>query len=174
MKKLEELMEYVVRETTENITSQSREQAISDARAIYCKLAREHTGYSFKAIGESLGKNHATVIHSVKNVFPQAVANNESCKRAYNKFNNIANGVSEEEVNLINDLKLEISRLKTEKQLTINEQLYRELNAEDKKVYDERANLVLRSFAWKRKEANRKEVFQIITCSNNLDARGIS
>ena len=172
MKKLKEILEFVIKETTEDITVMSRKRAVNDARSIYCKLAREHTGYTFKNIGESLGQNHATVIHSVKNVFPQAVACNESCKRAYNKFNNIANGISEKEVNLINDLKLEIIRLKTEKQFTINEQLYRELNGEDKKVYDERANLVLKSFEWKARESNRKEVFQIINCSNNLDSRG--
>ena len=169
MNKLKEILEFVIRETTEDITSKSREQAVTDARAIYFKLVREHTNFSFKAIGESLNKNHATVIHAVKNVFPAAVVNNRSCKRAYNKFNNIANGISEKEVNLINDLKLEIRRLKTEKQFTINEQLYRELNSEDKKVYDERANLVLKSFEWKKREANRKEDFEVVNCYSRLE-----
>ena len=169
MKKLKEILEFVIKETTEDITSMSRERAVNDSRSIYFKLAREHTGYTFKHIGESLGQSHATVIHAVKNVFPHAVACNESCKRAYNKFNNIANGISEKEVNLINDLKLEIRRLKTEKQFTINEQLYRELNSEDKKVYDERANLVLKSFEWKKREANRKEDFEVVNCYSRLE-----
>ena len=175
MKKLKAILKFVIKETKEDITVMSRERAINDARSIYCKLAREHTGYTFKHIGESLGQNHATVIHAVKNVFPQAVASNESCKRAYNKFNNIANGISEKEVNLINDLKLEIITLKTEikeaaeRQFTINEQLSRELNSEDKKVYDERANLVLKSFEWKAREANRKEDFEIVNCYSRLE-----
>ena len=169
MDKLKEIMDFVIRETTEDITSMSREQAISDARAIYCKLAREHTNFSFKAIGESIGRNHATVIHAVKNVFPTSVLNNRSCKRAYNKYNNIVDGVTDEDVNLIAELKDRIKELEDSKRFTLNEQLYRNLGSEDKKVYDERANLVLKSFAWKKREANRKEDFEIVNCYSRLE-----
>ena len=169
MDKLKEIMDFVIRETTEDITSMSREQAISDARAIYCKLAREHTNFSFKAIGESIGRNHATVIHAVKNVFPTSVFNNRSCKRAYNKYNNIVDGVTDEDVNLIAELKDRIKELEDSKRFTLNEQLYRNLDSDDKKVYDERANLVLKSFAWKKREANRKEDFEIVNCYSRLE-----
>lgn len=169
MNKLKEIMEFVVRETTEDVTSKSREQAISDARAIYCKLAREHTNFSFKAIGESIGRNHATVIHAVKNVFPTSILNNRSCRKAYNKYNNISNGVTEEDVNLIAELKDRIKELEDVKRFTINEQLYRNLDSDDRKVYDERANLVLKSFAWKKREANRKEDFEVINCYSRLE-----
>tara|TARA_R110002153_G_scaffold18729_4_gene65055 strand:- start:113 stop:628 length:516 start_codon:yes stop_codon:yes gene_type:complete len=169
MDKLKEIMDFVIRETTEDITSMSREQAISDARAIYCKLAREHTNFSFKAIGESIGRNHATVIHAVKNVFPTSVLNNRSCKRAYNKYNNIVEGVTDEDVNLIAELKDRIKELEDSKRFTLNEQLYRNLDSDDKKVYDERANLVLKSFAWKKREANRKEDFEVVNCYSRLE-----
>tara|TARA_B110000881_G_C18273330_1_gene363856 strand:- start:41 stop:556 length:516 start_codon:yes stop_codon:yes gene_type:complete len=169
MDKLKEIMDFVIRETTEDITSMSREQAISDARAIYCKLAREHTNFSFKAIGESIGRNHATVIHAVKNVFPTSVLNNRSCKRAYNKYNNIVEGVTDEDVNLIAELKDRIKELEDSKRFTLNEQLYRNLDSDDKKVYDERANLVLKSFEWKAREANRKEDFEVVNCYSRLE-----
>jgi len=169
MDKLKEIMDFVIRETTEDITSMSREQAISDARAIYCKLAREHTNFSFKAIGESIGRNHATVIHAVKNVFPTSVLNNRSCKRAYNKYNNIVEGVTDEDVNLIAELKDRIKELEDSKRFTLNEQLYRNLDSDDKKVYDERANLVLKSFEWKKREANRKEDFEVVNCYSRLE-----
>ena len=169
MDKLKEIMDFVIRETTEDITSMSREQAISDARAIYCKLAREHTNFSFKAIGESIGRNHATVIHAVKNVFPTSVFNNRSCKRAYNKYNNIVEGVTDEDVNLIAELKDRIKELEDSKRFTLNEQLYRNLDSDDKKVYDERANLVLKSFEWKKREANRKEDFEVVNCYSRLE-----
>ena len=169
MDKLKEIMDFVIRETTEDITSMSREQAISDARAIYCKLAREHTNFSFKAIGESIGRNHATVIHAVKNVFPTSILNNRSCKRAYNKYNNISNGVTEEDVNLIAELKDRIKELEDSKRFTLNEQLYRNLDSDDRKVYDERANLVLKSFEWKKREANRKEDFEVVNCYSRLE-----
>jgi len=49
--------------------------------------------------------------------------------------------------------------------LTINERAYRDLSAEDRLDYDYRASNVLKSFEWKRKELNRKEVFETINCS---------
>ena len=169
MNKLKEIMDFVIRETTEDITSKSREQAVTDARAIYFKLAREHTNFSFKAIGQSLNKNHATVIHAVKKVFPAAVLNNRSCKRAYNKYNNIVEGVVDADVNLIAELKDRIKELEDSKRFTLNEQLYRSLGLDDKKVYDERANLVIKSFEWKKREANRKEDFEIVNCYSRLE-----
>ena len=169
MNKLKEIMDFVIRETTEDITSKSREQAVTDARAIYFKLAREHTNFSFKAIGQSLNKNHATVIHAVKKVFPAAALNNRSCKRAYNKYNNIVEGVVDADVNLIAELKDRIKELEDSKRFTLNEQLYRSLGSDDKKVYDERANLVLKSFEWKKREANRKEDFEVVNCYSRLE-----
>ena len=47
-------------------------------------------------------------------------------------------------------------------ELTKNETAYRKLNKEDKKIYDERAELVLKSFEWKRKDEQREEVYDII------------
>ena len=41
-------------------------------------------------------------------------------------------------------------------------ELQASLSEEDKRIYDERASLVLKSFEWKRKDDNRKEVFEII------------
>jgi hypothetical protein len=49
--------------------------------------------------------------------------------------------------------------------LTDFEVQYRALNDADKVVYDERANLVLKSFKWKYKDSVRKEKFEIISCS---------
>ena len=46
--------------------------------------------------------------------------------------------------------------------LTKNEHIYRTLSDDEKKVYDERAELVLKSFEWKRKDAERKEEYEII------------
>ena len=47
-------------------------------------------------------------------------------------------------------------------ELTKNETAYRKLSDDDKKVYDQRAELVLKSFEWKRKDEQRKEVYDII------------
>ena len=46
--------------------------------------------------------------------------------------------------------------------LTSNEQEYRKLSEDEKKIYDQRAELVLKSFEWKRKEEQREEVYDII------------
>ena len=49
-----------------DLSNKSRTQKFVYARAIYFKLCREYTLFSYKDIGASIKKNHATVIHSIK------------------------------------------------------------------------------------------------------------
>lgn len=49
-----------------NIYGDSRKRNLVDARIIYAKLSREYN-YSFKSIGEPIGKDHSTIIHYMKN-----------------------------------------------------------------------------------------------------------
>ena len=45
----------------------NRKRGVVDARKVYSKILRD-SGYSYDLIGETLGKNHATIIHYVKNI----------------------------------------------------------------------------------------------------------
>ena len=49
-----------------NIYGNCRKRKLVDARIIYAKIAREYN-YSFKSIGRLIGKDHATIIHYMKN-----------------------------------------------------------------------------------------------------------
>lgn len=51
-----------------NIAEKTRRFDVVFARGCYFKLCRELTKNSFKKIGDSVGKNHATVIHGIRTV----------------------------------------------------------------------------------------------------------
>ena len=99
-------------------------------------------------IGEAVGKSHATVIHTRNNVFP-LLERDDFYMNIYREF--FGEEIKED---VIRDIDSQV--------LTKNEKMYRELSEEDRRVYDERAALVLKSFEWKRKDEDRKEVFEKI------------
>jgi hypothetical protein len=45
----------------------NRKRNVVDARKVYSKILRDN-GYSYDLIGETLGKDHATIIHYVRNI----------------------------------------------------------------------------------------------------------
>ena len=64
-----ELLDLLAQETnvtTAQILGRSRLRPICDARHIIAGLLRESGRYSSTFIGKSLGRNHATILHSVK------------------------------------------------------------------------------------------------------------
>lgn len=64
--KLDAIKIVVEGELDINIFGASRKRNLVDARIIYAKIAREYD-YSFKSIGRNIGKDHATIIHYMKN-----------------------------------------------------------------------------------------------------------
>lgn len=146
--RLKAIVEFVTRRTGADILAKSRQTDVTDARALYYKIALKDTRASMNVIGEAVGKSHATVIHTRNNVFP-LLERDDFYMNIYREFfgEEIKEGV-------IRDIDSQV--------LTKNEKMYRELSEEDRRIYDERASLVLKSFEWKRKDDNRKEVFEII------------
>ena len=137
--RLREIVRFVEVRTGVVISEKDRHTGVIDARALYYKIALKDTRSSINVIGKVVGKSHATVIHSRKNVFP-FIEDNDLYMNIYREFFR-------------------------ETKITDNERAYRELCDEDKAIYDDRAALVLKSFEWKRKDDNRKEVFEIINIS---------
>jgi len=45
----------------------NRKRDVVDARKVYSKILRDN-GYSYDLIGKTLGKDHATIIHYIKNI----------------------------------------------------------------------------------------------------------
>jgi chromosomal replication initiation ATPase DnaA len=60
------IKEIVETELNVNLGTRSRVRRISDAKKIFCKLARERTNYSLAEIGKVLNNDHATVLHNIK------------------------------------------------------------------------------------------------------------
>ena len=68
MIELDELIDYVNETLDLDIRENTRKREVVDGRAFYYELARKLTNNSLHKIGDSLNKNHATVIHSLNNV----------------------------------------------------------------------------------------------------------
>lgn len=49
-----------------DITTKTRERNYVEARAMYYKIVRDNTKLSLEAIGKSVNRNHATVLHGIK------------------------------------------------------------------------------------------------------------
>ena len=149
--RLTEVLNFVVRRTGANIMSASRQADVTDARALYYMIALKETKASMNEIGAAVGKSHSTVIHTRDNVMP-LLKQDRFYMNIYREYFNIP--LDKGNVRSIYD-----------ETLTENEKQYRELSDRDRLVYDERASLVLKSFAWKLKDDNRKEVFETINVS---------
>jgi hypothetical protein len=64
-----------------NIFGDSRKRNLVDARIIYAKIARE-SNHSYKSIGKHIGKDHATIIHYMKN-FDWLFSSNTEFRETY-------------------------------------------------------------------------------------------
>ena len=169
---LNRIKSYVDKHSGYDISTRSRKAEVVLFRALYFKLATDTTSWSLEKIGKIVDRDHATVLHARKNLFDELMAN----KHLSNLYEIYRIEVLGQQVNTYykdveqyNKLKQKYNDLLALKipnnlgyELTKNETAYRKLSAEDKKVYDERAELVLKSFEWKRKDAEREEVYDII------------
>ena len=50
-----------------DIDIENRKRDVVDARKVYSKILRD-SGYSYELIGKTINKNHATIMHYVKNI----------------------------------------------------------------------------------------------------------
>lgn len=75
--RLVSLKRIVEKETGHRLDLRRGKTDVTFARAVFCKVAREmrrgDRPVSYSVIGEVINKNHATVMHNVKEVFPFAV-----------------------------------------------------------------------------------------------------
>lgn len=62
----EEIRELIEANTGINLSTKTRKIEFVYARAIYFLLCREKTNLSLNKIGQTLGKDHATVLHAIK------------------------------------------------------------------------------------------------------------
>lgn len=72
--KLISIKRIIESEIGERIDTRNRRRDLTYARAIYCRLGRD-MGLSLSAIGETLNRDHATVLHSLRVILPFAEQN---------------------------------------------------------------------------------------------------
>lgn len=163
---------YVDNHTGYDISTKSRKAEVVLFRALYFKLATDTTNWSLQKIGKVVNRDHATVLHAKKKLYSELMQN----KHLLNLYEIYRIEVLGQQVDTYykdveqyNRLKEKYNNLLALKipknlgyELTKSETAYRKLSEEDKKVYDERAELVLKSFEWKRKDEQREEVYDII------------
>jgi len=64
---MQELKEIINEVFLVDIETKSSKRVVVDARKVYSKILRD-SGYSYELIGETINKDHATIIHYVKNI----------------------------------------------------------------------------------------------------------
>ena len=63
---LDKAVQEVFGNDLEHVFCPSRKSEICDVRKIALKIIRDETDYPYQAIGRTLGKHHATIIHNVR------------------------------------------------------------------------------------------------------------
>lgn len=84
--KMKQIQRVVEKETGVKIKDTKRTRKNVYARAIYFKLCKLRTPHTLTEIGDSVNKDHASVLHAVKNVWPELMAYNEDFAYTYNKI----------------------------------------------------------------------------------------
>lgn len=65
---IEKFKKIIELETGVNVEIVSRKRNFVEARAMYYKLLRDVSNMTFQAIGDTVNKDHATIIHSLNSV----------------------------------------------------------------------------------------------------------
>lgn len=81
---IQHLKALIEKQTGKDITINTRHREIVFARKIYYKILTLTTKMSYKAIGNTLGQTHATVIHALNN-FDWDYKHNPAFKEAYDR-----------------------------------------------------------------------------------------
>jgi hypothetical protein len=182
MEDLKLIKKYVENAYNTKIDTRSRKAEIVKYRALYFKLACDTTFHTLRSIGEVVNRDHASVLHSKKHLFDY-VMKDPKVHNLYQIYNVDVLGKKVVEnyrdIEQYNQLKKKYNELLVYKEslkkalkekkpyvitepLTDNELKYRKLSKDEAKFYDVKADLVLKSFKWKRKDEQRKEVYDII------------
>ncbi len=65
---LDEIYNYVNGVYGIDIKEKTRKQEYADGRALFSLIVRKKTKFTYQCIGDYLNKNHASVLHAVKNI----------------------------------------------------------------------------------------------------------
>jgi len=77
-----ELKVLINDELSVNIETNTRQRPIVEARAMYFTILKHNTNLTLKTIGETVGRDHATVLYAIRN-FPAWLDQNPYLKKSY-------------------------------------------------------------------------------------------
>lgn len=83
--KLETLQKVIESRLEVQLNKNTRKKEYIFARALFYALAYDGKRVTYSTIGKYIGRDHATILHSVKNVFPQIMFD-ENYKRLYDEL----------------------------------------------------------------------------------------
>lgn len=83
--KLETLQKVIESRLEVKLNKNTRKKEYIFARALFYALAYDGKRFTYSTIGKYMGKDHATVLHSIKNVFPQIMFD-ANYKRIYDEL----------------------------------------------------------------------------------------
>jgi len=160
---LKHILSYVEGTFGTEIGTKSREHEIVLQRALYFKLALDTSKSSMSLIGKLVNRDHATVIHAKNNLFQEVMSDSVYSKAYHSYLSSLKPSTQSDYTDLVNGLLAKVEQVneinavlntllnKEAEELTDNEVMYRNLNEEQRRIYDERAALVLKTFRWKTK-----------------------
>lgn len=149
----------------ERIDTRNRRRDLTYARAIYCKLARENN-FPYAKIGSVINRDHVSVMHNIKNIFPHAISVPEVEELYLGIQASMFSPMSkrklkradvDKSLNAYVELNRENKRLKQElEDLTYKYQKIASLleglsDSEVDELYD-RAKVIVKSFEWQRNQ----------------------
>tara|TARA_R110002012_G_scaffold100095_1_gene238614 strand:+ start:3595 stop:4158 length:564 start_codon:yes stop_codon:yes gene_type:complete len=169
-RKLKHIKEYCDKKYGSDISSKLRTNEIVAFRTLFFKLALENTFLSLSEIGKAVNRDHATVMHARDNLFNELMAKERYKDLYFNYSYVVLKELSLSEDDLLTKLDKVTAKLKASYELieslkkqnkeleekggvfdlTENEILYRKLGENQKRAYNERTSLILKSFSWKK------------------------
>lgn len=113
--KINNIIKNVSTEFGFDIKKRSRKREYIYARAVYYKISRDVYNKTLAEIGSAVGVDHATVLHSIKNVFPVIERFEPDVLNSYNKLREKISFEADQIKSAsfgLEDAKLEIAELK--------------------------------------------------------------
>lgn len=116
--KLKQLKKQIEVAVEQKIDTPCRKRHLTYARAVFCKIARESMGMTLSDVGKAINRDHATVMHNIKVVFPFAVKETrfqdiyDALKDEYKPKKIVKKDSGQDTINLISKLRSENTYMK--------------------------------------------------------------
>lgn len=124
-----------------DITTPQRVRVYVEARAMYSKILRDNTSMTLSDIGQSIGKNHATIVHIIRQL-EYDMENNIEINSKYVRLNSIYNESIQHDLDENNALvEISISYNNLRSSYALLSKNYRMLMDKHNQLLDERRKL---------------------------------